>query len=193
MKKAELRQIYLEKRSGILAEDHAALSQNITEKVFDELNIRQIGSVHCFISLEHRGEVETEHIFDRLWGDFPHIQTFAPRVDNESGEMVALPYGRDTRLEQNRWHILEPQDGERADPSTIDVVVVPLLCFDVRGHRVGYGKGYYDRFLKKCRPDCIKAGLSFFPPVERIDDIHEGDLALDICVTPSRIFRFSPI
>ena len=69
-------------------------------------------------------------------------------------------------------------------------MIVPLLCFDARGHRVGYGKGYYDRFLQKCRPDCIKAGLSFFPPVKKIDDIHVADVQLDLVVTPNETFYF---
>jgi 5-formyltetrahydrofolate cyclo-ligase len=70
-------------------------------------------------------------------------------------------------------------------------VIVPLLCFDRRGHRVGYGKGFYDRYLQKCRPDCIKAGLSFFDPVDLIDDTYADDIPLDICVTPSETFRFN--
>ena len=75
---------------------------------------------------------------------------------------------------------------------SIDMVLVPGLCFDGDGHRVGYGKGFYDRFLKTCRPDCIKIGLSYFEPVESIDDVHEGDVRLDFvshagsCVAATR-------
>jgi 5-formyltetrahydrofolate cyclo-ligase len=193
MTKSELRKLYLERRRSISAAEHAELSGKIVEELFGCVDFGPAEAVHCFISMEHKGEIETGKLFERLWADLPHIKTFAPRIDDTSGELIALPYGRETRLERSRWNIPEPIDGDPADPVAIDVVVVPLLCFDERGHRVGYGRGYYDRFLKKCRPDCIKAGLSFFPPVERIDDIHEGDLALDVCVTPSQTFRLPTI
>jgi 5-formyltetrahydrofolate cyclo-ligase len=64
------------------------------------------------------------------------------------------------------------------------------LCFDLRGFRVGYGKGFYDRFLKKCRADCKKIGLSFFEPVKEISDIEEFDVALNFAVTPQEIYNF---
>jgi 5-formyltetrahydrofolate cyclo-ligase len=77
------------------------------------------------------------------------------------------------------------------NPEAIDTAIVPLLCFDERGYRVGYGKGYYDRFLAKCRPNCLKIGLSFFEPVENIDDINEYDIPLDLCIAPDRTITFS--
>ena len=71
-------------------------------------------------------------------------------------------------------------------PSEIDVVLVPLLCSDGQGYRVGYGKGFYDRFLVKCRPDCRKIGLSYFPPVDRIEDVTESDVKMDEVVLGRR-------
>ena len=77
------------------------------------------------------------------------------------------------------------------------MVLVPGVCFDRDGHRVGYGKGFYDRFLKTCRPDCVKIGLSFFEPVEKIDDVHNGDIALDFLVSaesePRAVATGSPV
>ena len=67
---------------------------------------------------------------------------------------------------------------------------MPLLCFDAAGHRVGYGKGFYDKFLSKCRPDCTKIGLSYFPPVEAIAATGGHDIMLDICVTPEKTYQF---
>jgi 5-formyltetrahydrofolate cyclo-ligase len=69
-------------------------------------------------------------------------------------------------------------------------VFIPLLAFDKSGHRVGYGAGYYDRFLSKCKPDCLKVGLSFFEPVDEISDADEFDVKLNHCVTPSKIWTF---
>jgi len=56
---------------------------------------------------------------------------------------------------------------------------------------VGYGKGYYDRFLKRCRTDCLKVGLSYFGPVETIPEAHDADIPLDCCITPEVIQTFN--
>ena len=77
-----------------------------------------------------------------------------------------------------------------ACPKKIDVVFVPLLAFDLEGNRVGYGKGYYDRFLKNCTSECIKIGVSFFPPEKKINN-DTLDVNLNYCVTPDKIYSFS--
>src|SRR5690606_8946813 len=95
-----------------------------------------------------------------------------------------------TIIKPNKWHIPEPVDGLEVSPDKIDVVFMPLLVFDTFGNRIGYGKGYYDNFLKECRPDVIKIGLSFFDPEAKIGDLREGDVPMDYCVTPDKIYSF---
>ena len=95
-----------------------------------------------------------------------------------------------TRFIKNDYGIPEPVNGLEVPVSKIDVVFVPLLAYDKKGNRVGYGKGFYDRFLKKCRPDVIKIGLSFFEPEEQIEDISLDDVKLDFCVTPYGVYGF---
>ena len=68
---------------------------------------------------------------------------------------------------------------------------MPLLAFDKQGHRVGYGKGFYDVFLNKCKPETIKIGLSFYEAEDAIDDVFENDVKLDYCITPKTIYTFS--
>ena len=86
--------------------------------------------------------------------------------------------------------IPEPLSGVAITPQQIEVVFVPLLVFDLLGHRVGYGKGYYDRFLGECRKSTIKVGLSFFDPVNKIEDIDNHDIALDYALTPRETYAF---
>ena len=107
----------------------------------------------------------------------------------KAAEMESLIYPVKTELIENKWGIREPVSGEAVKPTTIDMILVPGLAFDRAGHRVGYGKGFYDRFLKTCRDDCVKIGLSYFEPVDEIAEAHEGDAALDFCVTPEGIFN----
>lgn len=188
MTKSELRKIYLEKRNALSAAEHAELSERIATRFAEEVDVAGLASMHCFISMEHKGEPDTRGIFEQAWKKFPNMRTYAPRINRETGEIDALSYTPATVLARNDWCIPEPAEGEPVRPDEMDVVIVPLVCADARGHRVGYGKGFYDRFLKKCRPDCIKVGLSFFPPVDRIDDVHDGDFPLDFCVTPEQVF-----
>ena len=82
----------------------------------------------------------------------------------------------------------EPTDNLFVSPQQIDLVLIPLLVFDQRGYRVGYGKGFYDRFLAQCRPDAQKIGLSLEPPVTVIDDVDDYDVALDGCVMPDGVW-----
>jgi 5-formyltetrahydrofolate cyclo-ligase len=66
---------------------------------------------------------------------------------------------------------------------------VPLLAFDVNGHRVGYGKGFYDQYLAKCSSKIIKIGLSLFDEPSIIDEVESTDIPLDIIITPTRFIQ----
>lgn len=165
------------------------MSSQIAERFFSAVDLARVRSLHTFIRIQKFNEIDTSNIYFRVWRDHPNIRTFAPKADRNSGHMEAVEFFSTTEFSENEWGIKEPIAGAAAVPAVMDMVLVPLLCFDVEGHRVGYGKGFYDRFLKECRPDCVKVGLSFFPPVERIDDVHDGDVRLDLCVTPDRVYR----
>ena len=189
MTKAELRAEYLEKRRAMGREEAESCSRVIADRLFATFDCAALKAVHCFIPIEKFNEVDTTFIFERIWREFPHIRTAVPRVVDGTAELEHFYYTSDTNMVKNAWGISQPVGGEHADPADFDLVLVPLLCFDERGYRVGYGKGFYDRFLRECRADCVKAGLSFFPPVIEISDIHVGDVPLDLVVMPNGDFR----
>jgi 5-formyltetrahydrofolate cyclo-ligase len=96
-----------------------------------------------------------------------------------------------TIIKKNNWNIPEPENGLQVNESKLEVIFIPLLAFDVQGNRIGYGKGFYDVFLKKC-PGAIKVGLSFFHAEEELfNDINSKYIALDYCITPNKIYKFS--
>jgi 5-formyltetrahydrofolate cyclo-ligase len=190
MTKSELRKSFLAKRQSITSFERDVASAEIVANFFNSFDFSKIKILHCFISIQRLGEVNTRPIFERVWSDFPAIDTVVPRVNHETEELESLFYRPDTELIHNRWQIGEPGHEDKVEPGEIDIVLVPLLCFDLGGHRVGYGKGYYDRFLARCRSDCQKVGLSMFPPIEQIPDARESDVRLDACVTPTDIFTF---
>ena len=89
-----------------------------------------------------------------------------------------------------KWGIPEPIEGESAATEDIDVVLIPLIVFDENGHRIGYGKGYYDRFLESCRPDTLKVGLSILPPIKEIPEVEAHDIPMDYCILFKAVMKF---
>ena len=190
MTKSELRKIYLAKQTGLSSAEKAKKCREITGLFFDHVDLGQIKILHCFIAIEKFNEIDTTFIFHRVWKDFPQMTTVVPRINFKAGEIENLKFTPVTELVKNVWEIHEPSHDEYVDTTNIDLVIVPLLCFDTAGHRVGYGKGYYDRFLGKCAPGCVKTGLSYFPPVSSIPEVRDHDIKLDFCVTPTTVYRF---
>ena len=143
---------------------------------------------HIFLPITEQKEVNTEFILHLLSGKDKEI--IVSKADFETRNMTHFLLTDNTRIKKNAYNIPEPVDGIEVPSHKIDVVFVPLLAFDKKGHRVGYGKGFYDKFLSECRPDVIKIGLSFFDPEELITDVFEGDVKLDYCVTPNEVHSF---
>ena len=190
MLKADLRTIYLAKQNLLSPSERLKKSAQIGERFFFTFGLKNIETLHLFLSIEKNKEIETRFIYDKLWRDFPKIKTVVPRINNASDQIESLEFNSATKLALNRWQIPEPIKDNLFEARQIDLVLVPLLCFDRRGFRVGYGKGFYDKFLKNCRPDCLKIGLSYFPLIEEISDTNEFDVTLDYCVTPEKIWKF---
>ena len=186
MTKSELRAQFLSRRKAIAPEDLAATSRLIAARFFETSDLSSINCLHCFLPIAKFNEIDTRLVLEKVWRDHPHVQVVVPRTELKTGEMSSLKFGPDTVLGRNAWGIDEPTHDEIVDPDLIDMVLVPGLCFDRERHRVGYGKGYYDRFLSKCRPDCVKIGLSYFDLIEKIDDVHAGDVQLDFVISPER-------
>lgn len=143
---------------------------------------------HIFLPITEQKEVNTEFILHLLSGKDKEI--IVSKADFETRKMTHFLLTDNTRIKKNAYNIPEPIDGIEVPSHKIDVVFVPLLAFDKKGHRVGYGKGFYDKFLSECKPDVIKIGLSFFDPEELITDVFEGDVKLDYCVTPNEVHSF---
>jgi 5-formyltetrahydrofolate cyclo-ligase len=188
MTKNELRQIYFARQKSLSTRERNEKSQLIAEQFFTNFTLETCKNLHLFLPIEKNGEIETRFIYDRIWREFPQIRTFVPRVRGEILEH--LEFAQKTKLVENSWQILEPLGNDLAAEKIFDVILIPLLCFDKKGFRVGYGKGFYDKFLKKCRTDCLKIGVSFFAPIEEVSDINQFDVRLDYCLTPNQIWKF---
>ena len=143
---------------------------------------------HLFLTIEEQKEINTEYILQILAGKDKEI--VISKCEFATLGMTHFLLTDNTKIKKNSYNVPEPVDGLEVPDAKIDVVFVPLLAYDKQGNRVGYGKGFYDNFLSKCKPETIKIGLSFFPPEEKIEDVSESDVKLDFCVTPEGIFEF---
>lgn len=188
MNKSELRKIYLDRQKSLSDAERDGKSQRVADLFFENFDVERIRFLHVFLAIGKNREVETAFIYDRVWHDFPQTRLIVSRVNFQSMTLENLRFAPETKLVKNRWHILEPTESELVEIEKIDACLVPLLCFDFQGFRVGYGKGFYDKFLSECRADCLKIGLSYFAPVEEISDAQSFDVRLDYCITPEKIF-----
>lgn len=187
MTKQELRIKYKALRQAMPLDTVQDKSLDIANRLL-QLDIWHKTYFHIFLAMENQKEVHTDFILNILAGKDKEV--IISKADFESCNMVHYLLTDNTRLVVSPYGIPEPADGIEVPSSKIDVVFVPLLAFDEKGHRVGYGKGFYDRFLAECKPGVIKIGLSFFEA--EADDIPHNptDIPLDYCVTPGRVYTF---
>lgn len=191
MNKKEIRLTYLDKRVQLPMRDKRKLDDLILIR-FQQLQIDIPSLIMTYSPMEKHNEFDPQLITDYCYFKNPGQQLFYP-VMVESGaspQLISVIVDDDTEFEINKYGIEEPIDGIDMFPTEIDMVIVPLISFDRKGNRVGYGKGYYDRFLQQCRKDCIKIGFSYFEAVSQIDDVNKYDIKLDYCVTPETIYQF---
>lgn len=188
MTKNELRKTYLARQMALSPAERAEKSGRIAQHFFESANLSKAALLHCFIPIDRFNEVDAWRIILPIWTTEPRLRVAVPRLSRATGEIESIVVTAKTELVENKWGIREPADGETIGHQTIDAVIVPGITFDRAGHRVGYGKGLYDRFLRTCRDDCDKIGVSYFEPVNAISDIYDGDTALGHVITPDGIF-----
>ena len=189
MLKSEARAIYLAKRKSISLEEKELLDHAILNE-FKKIDLTTVKCIHLYLPIIAQNECNTYPIIEYIQKNHPQINIALPKANFENGHMDAMLFNVGTPLVKNNLGIAEPIDGEIIDPKAIDMIICPLLAFDLKGNRVGYGKGFYDRFLKKCKADVIKLGISYFEPVESILDFNEFDLPLSSCITPTQNYFF---
>tara|TARA_R110002012_G_scaffold312248_1_gene522512 strand:- start:58531 stop:59094 length:564 start_codon:yes stop_codon:yes gene_type:complete len=187
MTKSELRKIYKQKRQALSSETIDNLSFQIANNLL-QLAIWDFSYYHIFLSITEQKEINTDYILSILSGKDKHI--IVSKSDFSTTNLSHFLLTDATLIKKNKYHIPEPVDGIPIASNLINVVFIPLLAFDKQGHRVGYGKGFYDSFLKDCKPETLKIGLSFFEAENHIEGIFENDVPLDFCVTPNKTYQF---
>jgi 5-formyltetrahydrofolate cyclo-ligase len=191
MIKAELRRTYRQMRMQ-LTEKQIAVMDDLMLIQFQRLGLHIPTLLMTYAPMQKWKEFDPMPITDYCYFKNPDLQLLYPVLAAINNVDVMLPAKADddTEFELTPLGFAQPIDTEDVSPSEVDMVIVPLLAFDEQGYRVGYGKGYYDRFLQQCRPDVVKIGFSYFDPVKAIADAGHHDVKLDYCITHQHVYSF---
>ncbi|SDG65749.1 5-formyltetrahydrofolate cyclo-ligase [Winogradskyella thalassocola] len=187
MKKPLLRKKYKNLRQQLSHTQVDDYSIEIANQLL-KLDIWDKSFYHVFLTIEEQKEINTDYILNILAGKDKNIIISKSHIEDYS--MTHFLLTDNTTLKKSKYNVPEPIDGIEIQPAQLEVVFIPLLAFDQIGNRVGYGKGFYDRFLAHCKPETLKIGLSFFEAEDETIEAFEDDIKLDYCVTPNRIFQF---
>lgn len=189
MLKSEARNFFLEKRKLVSAKEKAVWEDLILIG-FQKISLPSINNIFTYAAMEDKHEISTDNIVSYLEFKNPHLQVAYPKIDFKTCLMDAMLVNNETVFTKNSYGVAEPLSIEIISPAHIDIVLVPMLCCDENGYRVGFGKGFYDRYLANVAQRCIKIGLSYFEPIDKIEDRNEFDVPLSYCVTPQRVYEF---
>jgi 5-formyltetrahydrofolate cyclo-ligase len=176
-------------RQALSEAEYGQLNFQLYQNFFSNIDLSFIKVLHTFLPITSKKEVDTWLIIERIRREFPHVRISIPRVNNQTNELENFFFEGLHQLTTTEWGIQEPKQGIPTEPEKIDMVLVPLLAFDTAGNRIGYGKGYYDRFLKLCKTNAKKIGVSFFDPEENLP-AEEYDTKLTNVVTPAQLYSF---
>lgn len=172
MKKKRARRKFSAKRDRLLPSERQAAQAKIEEDLFALENFT--AHEHYFVYLSFKSEVSTANIISRLYNLGKKV--YVPKI--VGGRMLAVKISGGMAL--NAYGIAEPKDTVEAEK--IDVCITPLLAVDKSLHRVGYGKGYYDRFFAEHA--CVKIGVCFAAQrYKKNFETDGGDVPLDYAVT----------
>ena len=157
---------------------------------FLQLTLEKPSHVLSYIPMPERNEVTPQYFEETLREVFPYYQLCYPKTDFKLHLMEAVAHDDDMQTATTQFGVTEPVNGNVIPTELIDIIFVPLAAFDKKGYRVGYGKGFYDRFIPRCRQNVVTIGLSFFEAVDEITDATQFDIPLKYCITPRQLYEF---
>ena len=186
LNKSLLRKMYLEERKSFSKEEIEDYSKIIFENFLKYFDLSEVKKVHCFLPITKFKEINSFLFIDYFWDN--NIEVYVPKI--VENEIVSIKFEKSTKLIENSWGILEPKSNQDNAQNYFDLVITPLVYCDKNGNRIGYGKGFYDKFFSKINCNTKKIGLSLFMPIQDILDISKEDQPLDYLVTPAEILSF---
>jgi len=186
LSKIEAREKYRNLRKQLHKSEILDMSVEIANNLL-KFNIWGLKTFHLFMTIDENKEVDTKPILDLLIGKGKEI--IIPKINTNTNTLDSYVFNENTVFKISNLRIPEPINGILFN-GKIDVVILPLLAYDLDGNRIGYGKGFYDNFISSLKSEPLKIGISYFSP-EKSLECNNLDINLDYCITPNQIFSFS--
>lgn len=184
-KKEKLRRELLEKRKAISQIEFEKGSERIIASLMQQPEFSEADIIHCYVSMNDRREVNTHQFIQEILS--VNKTVVVPVTNMEKGTLRHVNLPSFDVLEANNWGVLEPRGGAEIDPVSLDLVIVPMVGGDEKGNRIGYGEGFYDRFLKNVL--CPTVGLLFEQNVTSEIPVENFDIPLDKIITEQRVIH----
>ncbi|MCL7988316.1 5-formyltetrahydrofolate cyclo-ligase [Sphingobacterium sp. lm-10] len=191
MTKDTLRTIYKAKRMALMPEEKQLLDDEILNGL-KSLDLSSVSYLHVYLPIVKWNEYDTYPFIYWLRQHHPAVHIVVSISEFEKGTLQHYVWNKESVV-ANVWGIPEiivQPDTVHVDPQAIDLILIPLLVCDRDGNRIGYGKGFYDRFLQGCKTDVQKVGISYFDPMEEQIPADRWDVPLDSLITPTGSIRF---
>lgn len=182
--KNSIRNHVKKKRTTLNRDQISALDLKITQRCKQYLSVLEEQCISCFWGSHKLGEIQTNEILESIL-DQGHILCLPKMEASNSMRMLKVESLSD--LVESQYGIFEPKDN--ADECTPDLVITPLLAADIKGYRIGYGKGYYDRYFSK-HLQAIRVGLVYEIFIFNKLPINKYDIPLDALITEKRYLKF---
>jgi len=183
--KEELRQQLLDQRKAISEVEFKRASQQIIQRLRQQTEFEQAKTIHCYVSMNDRREVDTHAFLKEMIEEEKNV--VVPVTNFQDGTLTHVALPSFDVLEANKWGVPEPNGGREVSPQKLELVIVPMVAGDERGNRIGYGEGFYDRFLSQV--DCPKIGLIFEQNVIDQLPVEDFDVRLDKIITEARVIH----
>ena len=196
MEKEAIRLLYRQKRGALSYRQREEMVCQIYSLFFTSVPLTNcLATPNClmgtYLPIERQHEVNTWPLIRHIWQHYPATRTCTPVPEPGTSRMLSVMFTAETVLTHTSRGIPVPPAPYDLSTQQPNLVLVPLLAFDRVGHRVGYGGGYYDRYLADTGHDCLKIGLSFFGPTPMLIPTEATDIGLNGCITPDHFYWFS--
>lgn len=183
IRKHKLRKELLKRRSSIPEEEYLRKSAIICRQLAEMPEFKNAETVHCYVSMNERREPDTLELINSLLVKMR--QVVVPVMNIENGTLKHVEFINFNQLKTNSWNVIEPTGSIEIPVGELDVVIVPMVGGDMNKNRIGYGKGFYDRFLSQV--SCPKIGLLFETCLVDELPVEPFDVALDMLISEKRI------
>ncbi len=187
MLKSDIRKSFLAKRKALTNSECIKLDDLLLIQ-FQRLDWSDTFYVGSFFPMESSNEPNSLLLAKYLKAIIPGLTMAYPRINDEDSSMEF--YAETESLCENKCGIQEPLPFNKIAADNIDTILVPMLAFDEQGQRVGFGKGYYDRYFSANPFPYKRIGISYFEPIPKIEDTHQFDVPLTHCITPWNSYEF---